>query len=342
MKELERRTELELVGQLANEAARANVFRDFQERKSSNTLRAYEAALHLFAKFLKETGVEVGDLMNEPKAWRGVTWGLVEGFLRWQLLKGYAIASINTRLSVVRKHAALAATAGIIEPTEVAMIKMVKGYRHGEGKEINGKREAASISTRKGPKKAEHITITPEQAEQLRRQPNTPQGRRDAVLISLMIELGLRIGEVALLSASDFNLDAGELTFYRPKVDKIQTHTLPPATLEAVTRYMHDAFRDGPLLRGSKKGGKLTKSGMSNEAISDRVRTLGERVGIHRLSAHDLRHHWATKAARNGTPIDRLMDAGGWTSPAMPLRYIEETRIANERVDLERVKDRKS
>ena len=50
------------------------------------------------------------------------------------------------------------------------------------------------------------------------------------------------------------------------------------------------------------------------------------------LSAHDLRHTWATRAARNGTPIDRLQDAGGWNSPAMPLRYVEAAKVANEGV----------
>jgi len=71
---------------------------------------------------------------------------------------------------------------------------------------------------------------------------------------------------------------------------------------------------------------------MSERAITDRVRELGERIGVMGLSAHDLRHAWATRAARNGTPIDRLQDAGGWSSPAMPLRYVESAKIANEGV----------
>jgi len=50
------------------------------------------------------------------------------------------------------------------------------------------------------------------------------------------------------------------------------------------------------------------------------------------LSAHDLRHYWATRAALNGTPLDRLQDAGGWSSPAMPLRYVENAKIANQGV----------
>ena len=48
--------------------------------------------------------------------------------------------------------------------------------------------------------------------------------------------------------------------------------------------------------------------------------------------ATDAEGNWATRAARSGTPLDRLQDAGGWASPAMPLRYVEEAAIANQGV----------
>lgn len=68
------------------------------------------------------------------------------------------------------------------------------------------------------------------------------------------------------------------------------------------------------------------------------MRELGAAIGVAGLSVHDLRHAWATRAARNGTPLDRLQDAGGWSSPSpaplspMPLRYVEAARVANEGV----------
>jgi hypothetical protein len=51
---------------------------------------------------------------------------------------------------------------------------------------------------------------------------------------------------------------------------------------------------------------------MTARALTARVRDLGAAVGLVGLSAHDLRHYWATRAARSGTPLDRLQDAGGW------------------------------
>ena len=73
---------------------------------------------------------------------------------------------------------------------------------------------------------------------------------------------------------------------------------------------------------------------MSVRASNARVGELGQAMGIERLSPHDARHYWATQAIRNGTDIKSLQDAGGWTSPAMPLRYAASAAIANEGVRL--------
>jgi integrase len=85
----------------------------------------------------------------------------------------------------------------------------------------------------------------------------------------------------------------------------------------------------GPLLRGSRKGGALTEGGMSERAITGRVRELGERIGVGGLSPHDCRHYWATFWA-DKVDVLRLQEAGGWSSLTMPRRYVEEAEIANE------------
>jgi hypothetical protein len=40
------------------------------------------------------------------------------------------------------------------------------------------------------------------------------------------------------------------------------------------------------------------------------------------------------RAIRNGTDVKSLQDAGGWSSPAMPVRYAESAAIANQGVKL--------
>lgn len=321
-------------GKAANKAAARNVFASALIGKAANTNRRKIADLKLFETFLNSAGVPASDLYNNPQAWRGVTWGIVESFKAWMISEGYAIGSINGRLSTVRNHAGIANKAGAISDNEARMIAAVKGIAHKQTKHIDDKRRADGMNTRKGAKKSEAVSIPEDIAQALTtEQPNTPQGRRDALLMCLLLEHGLRVGEIAILTRAAFDLKAGTFTFYRPKVNKTQTHTLTGNTRKAAAAYFqHDAPAEGILWRKSCKGtGKLSAQMTSPErALTKRVELLGRHHGIEGLSAHDGRHYWATYEANNGTPINRLMDAGGWNSSAMPLRYIESAKIANE------------
>jgi integrase len=147
------------------------------------------------------------------------------------------------------------------------------------------------------------------------------------------------VGELAGLTVDNFNLGEKTLTFYRQKVNKYQTMALKNGLLAAARAYFDngDAPAIGSLWRSSRKSktGRLQETGgWSVRAINARITDLGAAVGIDGLSPHDLRHYWATQAARNNTPMDRLQDAGGWSSLAMPARYIESAKIANEGVNL--------
>lgn len=352
---------LALAGQAANHVAARHVFDDYRARKSANTLRRQHADLSLFARYLGAVGVwdvlldadteaaeaqcnaQAERLQTDPESWRGMTWGLITGFVRWQLAQGYALQSINVRLSTVKKYAALAFQAGEIDATEHALIRTVTGYSHKEAKHVDQKRGDEGIPARyprKGAKKAESVRIPDDLATALKNgQSDTPQGRRDALLMCLLLDHGLRCGEVALLRVSHFNLAEGTFTFYRPKVDKVQTHNLTPDTRRALKAWIERGdcpqSPDAMLLRSSRKDGSLTDAGMSERAITERVRVLGEAVGISGLSAHDCRHYWATRASRKGTDPFALQEAGGWNSLAMPRRYVEAARIANEGVKLE-------
>lgn len=326
-------TLLAVAGRAADRAAAASAFDDYRSRRTASTTRRQRADLAAFASFLADAGVPVGNLEHDAEAWRGLTRGLVEAFALWQLRAGYAIGTINVRLSTVRTYAQLAARAGAVDAVEALRIAGVRAYGHREGRNLDAGRE----KTRTGTKKAEWTSISPAQAVLLKDQPDTPQGRRDRVLITFLLDHGLRCGELAELRAGDVDLEEGTLRFYRRKVDKTQTHRLTADTLRALLRHLGREGKGAPtapLLRSSVKGGRLDKAGMSTRAVTERVRELGRRLGIAALSAHDCRHFWATDAARNGTPIDRLQDAGGWSSPFMPLRYVEGAKVANAGVRL--------
>ena len=321
-------------GAVANHYAALTAFSDYRNRKADNTLAAHDADLVTFADYLAHVGVDVAGsaLSTDPASWQGMTWGLVKGFVAWMLGEGYAIGSINRKLSTAKVYAKLAAQAGAIGTEDLALIRSVTGYGGKEAKRVDERRDV----TRIGSKKENHIPLTVEQVKELKAQPDTAQGRRDALLLSLLLDLGLRVGEVALLEVEDFNLKENVLRFYRPKVGIDQTHRMTPDLRQAFAAWVESGNcpEDGPVLRGSRKGGKLTGAGMSETSITERVRTLGETIGVTGLSAHDCRHYWASRAASQGTDAFALRDAGGWNSLAMPSRYVEAATIANERVKL--------
>ena len=328
--------DLATIAHAADHHAAGAVFADYISRKAKNTVKAQGFDLAVFADYLAAAAVRVDadQLQRTPGAWQGMTWGIVQGFVKWQLAAGHAVASINRRLSTVKVYAKLAAQAGAISAQDLALIKTVAGYSQKEAKRVNEGR----AQTRVGSKKAEHVSITDDQAGRLKAQPqDTPQGRRDAVLMCLLLDHGLRAGEVALLSVTNIDLAKGMIVgFYRPKVDKVQNNKLSADTLKALRAYFdnNDAPALGPLLRGSRKGGKLDQAGMSETCITERVRKLGADLGIQGLSAHDCRHYWATywgnRVEKLPKGVFTLQEAGGWNSLTMPRRYVEQAAVANE------------
>jgi integrase len=328
---------LDDIGQVANQIARQNVLSDYQDRKSFQTTRRQRADIALFEQFLAEAEQFVKGFTYDPEKWQGliadlsrwngITWGLVEAFCKWQLQKGYALGSVNVRLSTIKVYCKHAAKANQLSTQELALIKNIDSYRTSEARNIDEKR---TQTRQKHAKKAQPTGLSPVHAELLKKQPSTKKGHRDTLIMCLLLDHALRVGEVADLNVSSISLSSGQLTIYRHKTNKTQTHNLTPDTYQAARLYLADCKPDQvPLFIGVK-----SKNRINTRTINERVGQLGEAIGIKELSPHDCRHFFATDAIRNRTDIKTLQDAGGWNSPAMPLRYAESAKIANEGIRL--------
>lgn len=301
-------TDLDLseAGQVANGIASRGVFVDFRARKAYNTLRRYDANLATFTDFLRSTGVNVGDLTNDPEAWRGMSWGLVAGFQRWLLAEGYAVGTVNIMVSTVKIFAKLAFRAGVLGAADYALINSIEGYSHKERGKVDEKRERASIPTRRSPKKAEAVHITDLQSETLKNLSGV-----DGFMFCLFLDYGLRIGELAALTVDDFDLAAGVFRVNRVKVGKVQTFRLVNGSLRAARAILPTV--DGRIFPPAR-------------TIAYRVRSLGAAVGLAGLSPHDCRHYAATKDGAR-LSLRSLMDKYGWSSPAMAARYMASAEV---------------
>jgi len=300
--------------------------------EKSRELSVHNDAHAIIAEII--TGGFVDGLDSDPTAWAGVTWGLTKRFIEWLLSEGYSVGTVNVYLSTVKVYATLAGKAGVLDGQAVALIKTVEGYRRKEGVNIDTDRKSTRRTHPNGQtvKKAHAVLFSGVQADALMDQgTNTPRERRDGFLMTMMIEHGFRVSEVAILEVRHFDLSAGVVSFYRPKVDKHQKHELTKAALEAAKLYFeHDAPPIGPVFLASQsrgKSGTLGGNGISVQAIRARVGVLGKRVGIKKLSPHDLRHYAATRYAGMGYDVKRLMEIFGWNSPAMAIRYVADSAV---------------
>ncbi len=334
-----------IVGQTANEKARESVLERYRERKTEQTLRRQRADIALFERYLAAAQAPLLGMADDLEQWRHITFGLVEGFQRWQLQQGYSIGSVNVRLDTIRMYCTLAMQAGFLDTSERALIYTIRKVNAKEGRNIDEKRERRGIKTRKDhSKKDTPVVVEPLLCRRLKdhlRILDTDIARRDLLLVCLLADHGLRCGEVAGLNASCINLTRGTLLFYRHKVNKTQIHYLTQDTIAAAQLYFERFHPTNHLFEGDPRAekqlpdgrirpGKTREDGLDDTSINARIRVLGKLIGIKNLSPHDLRHSWATEHARQGVNVKALQQAGGWNSPYMPLHYVQENDIANE------------
>lgn len=349
---------LEIAGQIANRVAGDHVFRRYLEEKAANTRKRQARDLELFAEYLLDARIPLengADFQHDPAAWQGVTWGIVEGFVAWLLQEGYAISTVNARLYTVRTYARLAMQAGAISGEEGARILNVKGLSRRAGLNVDEGREQTRIDevtyaykpdgegkrvvvNRRSTKKQGPTTLDEETAVLLKQPRNdSPQAYRDALMMCLLLDHGLRASEAALIPSGAIDLAAGVVAFHRPKVQGTEhewtTHKLTPDTRRVVAPYLQELYpaaldREDPLLLGTTRlckdgsGGELRPSGLNRVRISERVAWLGEQLGIDKLSAHDCRHYCATTMAQLGYGVDELLAWFGWTTAQTAMRYV--------------------
>jgi site-specific recombinase XerD len=130
----------------------------------------------------------------------------------------------------------------------------------------------------------------------------TAVGRRDHAMLTLLVRLGLRAGEVAALELGDFDWRRGEVII-RGKGDRQEPLPLPVDVGEAVSSYLHDArprvqCRRLFLRVRAPLDGELTAS-----CVKEVVRQACRRAGLAPVGAHRLRHTAATELLRAGATL---------------------------------------
>jgi site-specific recombinase XerD len=144
--------------------------------------------------------------------------------------------------------------------------------------------------------------------------------RRDEAIVRLMIDAGLRAGEVTALEIDDLDLPAGTATVRRGKGGKGRTVPVGPEAALALDRYLR-------LRRGHRLADRTALwlgdrgKGFTYDALHKTLRERAAAAGITGFHPHKMRHTWAHRWLSAGGSESGAMAVGGWTRPDMLMRY---------------------
>jgi len=131
---------------------------------------------------------------------------------------------------------------------------------------------------------------------------STRRGCRDIAILTMLVRLGLRSGEVAKLRLDDIDWRAGEI-IVRGKANCIERVPLPTDVGRAVAEYLQHGRPASAQGRTVFVRIKAPHRHLSSCAVSNVVADAAQRAGLGRIHAHRLRHTAATQMLRAGASL---------------------------------------
>lgn len=271
---------------------------------SKNTRRAYRGALQRLQDYLDKHDANLTD-------------GWLASYLASLFHRGRSPASASMVVAAVRFQAK---ATGAPSPAGPATDRVFAGFRR-EGRK-RGRGQVEGISWEMADIIAALITAV---------EPGSLAALRDAALVSIMSDAMLRVSEVAALQCADVQEDnggAGLLTIQNSKTDQEGEGVvlfLGALTMRRIRAWTTAAgFSSGPVFRPIRVGGTVEEDALSSRSIRNVIQKRARQAGIDgvRISGHSLRVGSAQSLAQRGASLVELQQAGRWTSPHMPGRYV--------------------
>jgi site-specific recombinase XerD len=156
---------------------------------------------------------------------------------------------------------------------------------------------------------------------------HTVVGRRDLAILTVLLRLGLRGGEVAGLRLEDLDWRAGELVVVG-KGRRAERLPLPVDVGEAISAYLCDGRPANALDRTVFIRVKAPHRRLSTGGITQVVFAAGQRAGLGPIHAHRLRHTAATSMLRAGAPLAEIGQVLRHREPLSTAIYAKVDRAA--------------
>ena len=220
--------------------------------------------------------------------------------------RGLAPSSINLRLSAIRRLVAEAADNRLIDHEIAVAITGVKGVK------MSGVRTGH--------------WLTRDQAEVLLSRPaaGTNRGKRDRVILALLVGCGLRRKELTQLTFEHIQQREGRWVVADLTGKGNRVRTVPmPSWAKAILDQWANALGSatGPILRRINKRDAVVSAGITPQSVFCVVKrySSGIEMGI---APHDLRRTFAKLAHRGRAPLEQIQLSLGHSSVQTTERYL--------------------
>ena len=218
-----------------------------------------------------------------------------------------APSTVNVHLSAIRRLASEAADTGFLPLEIAAAITRVKGNR------VSGQRVG--------------VWLTRDEAQRLLALPDakTNRGKRDRVILALLIGCGLRREELVHVTFEHVQQRDGRWAVIDliGKAKRVRTIPIAPWAKPLVDDWakLLEAA-DGPIVRRISKRDVISNHAMTAQAIYKIIKVYAERLGRSRIAPHDLRRTFAQLAHRGGAALEQSQLSLGHSSLRTTERYL--------------------
>ncbi len=244
-----------------------------ERRLADNTVQSYGRDLLLYGTFLRARGVESPTESGHDD---------LQAYLQWLSRRGLSARSRARNLSALRSFYRFLKLEGITERDPTEWIESPRGWR-------------------KLPR-----YLSGGEVEALLRRPDrkTPAGIRDAALLELLYDCGLRVSELAALKMGQVDVESW-LVLVPGKGGKERYVPFGEEALDVLGLYLRDGRprmvkgEGNPFLFPGRSSGHLTRQGIW-KIVKRHLRASGVMKDV---SPHMLRHSFATHLLNNGADL---------------------------------------
>lgn len=274
---------------------------------SSNSRRAYRTSLLHFLTWC--------EAQNDVSAFSRLAVlqykdALIGAQTASQAERLYSAATVNLRLAAVRALAQEAADAGLLDQSEAAAIRRVRGEKQ------TGSRVGNWIQKHQ----VDQILISVDRS--------SLRGKRDYAILAVLFATALRRRELVELQVPTIQQRDGQwgLIGLRGKGGKVRNISLPDWVRVAITDWLQGTrIVQGPVFRSITRYGKLGMQQMSDESVKLILSHYATVCGHPTFRPHDARRTCARLCRSGNASLEDVQELLGHSSVQTTERYLGKT-----------------